>query len=264
MDDEAELLVPAPRLAQVLQFRLHPSGDAAVPRRLGFPVAGQEGLGIGRAHDLAIEVQFGIAPLGIHLVQDRGVEPFGQGAVARDMGGHQDDPVRGDQARLHQRQGVPRRGVGDGGLLGFGLVEGRQGAAAAPAQQDHVGIAQLLAGVAHGRPQVQGDLLHDQGVVDAAIAAVSGQDVHPRLGEEAHDRQARRPADGVHGDQHRVRGRFRADQGRPRRDQAHRTAIGVLEGRRVARDDGDRRPGDGRACAHSAGSATTLRTGGSL
>ena len=126
-------------------------------------------------------------------------------AVAADVGGQQHDAVGGDQAQLGQVGAVAGRAGGHRRVLRLLLVEHRQRAAAAPAGQHHLGVAQPVLGVLDALAEILDDLLHQQRGVGAAEPAVAVDDVMAGTGQRVDHRQVGAAADRVHEHQHGVR-----------------------------------------------------------
>ncbi len=125
--DEAELLVAATGCRQFGELLLDPHGDSAVAVDLSLPVALEELGCVGRLVGVVrvVEIEFRIAPGGVGLVEDRGVEPLGERAVTADVCGEQHDAVGGDQPEGRQVGAVAGRTGSDGRELGLLLIEQR-------------------------------------------------------------------------------------------------------------------------------------------
>ena len=122
-----------------------------------------------------------------------------------DVRGQQHDAVGRDQVELGQVGPVAGRARGDRRVLGLLLVEHRQRAAAAPAGQHHLGVAQPVLGVLDALAEVLDHLLHQQRRVGAAEPAVAVDDVVAGPGQRVDHRQVGAAADRVHEHQHGVR-----------------------------------------------------------
>src|SRR5699024_1542042 len=194
--------------AQVGQGLFDPGGDPTVARHLCLSVPNQELLRVGGTVRVVgvVQVEFGVALVRVVLVDDGGVHPLGECAVSRDVRGQQHDTVRGLELQRGHVEGVPGRGVGDGGFLGLLLVVQRQGTAPAPSGEDDVGVTPAFSGVTYARPQVLDHLFHDQRDVAGRIAAVAVGDVVPGAWHRVAHRQVRTAPDGVHEDDDGVGG----------------------------------------------------------
>ena len=111
------------------------------------------------------------------------------------------------------KSGPPPHGLaGHGGVFGLRLVKGRKRAAAAPAQQNDVFIAQFFFRMAYRIAQINGDFFHIQGRVHAAIAPVTGQHMNAVAHKFIHDGQPPRTANRVHGHKAGIGLRLGADK----------------------------------------------------
>jgi len=124
--------------------------------------------------------------------------------VAADVGGEQHDAVGRDQPELGEVRTVARRARGDRRVLRLLLVEHRQRAAAAPAGQHHLVVAEPVLGVLDALAEVFDDLLHQQRRIGATEPAVAVDHVMARTGERVDHRQVRTAADRMHEHQNGV------------------------------------------------------------
>ena len=124
-----------------------------------------------------VDVELDVALERPVLVEDRRVEPLGHGDRAADVRGQQHDAVGRLQSRAGEVDGVARRRLGDRRVLGLVLVEQRQRAAARPAAEHHLLVAEALLQVGDAGAEVEHALLQDQRGVVAAIARVAVDDV---------------------------------------------------------------------------------------
>ena len=140
--------------AQLFQQVLGPGGDPAIARALLLAEGGHEVGGIRRLVEGIgrVDVELQVPLVGIELVDHRRVDPFGEGLGARQVGGDEDHAVGRRQAGADQVDGIAGRRLGDGGVLGLGLIEERQRAAAGPADQDDLLVAELVLAWRSTRP----------------------------------------------------------------------------------------------------------------
>ncbi len=204
--DECELVLRPACGLELGEFLLDPLGDSPVTCDLRRSIALQELRRVGRLIGVVgvVEVQLGIALGRVGLVEDRRVQPLGEGAVAADVRGQHHDAVGGDQPQLRQVRTVAGRAGRHGRFLRLLLVERRQRAAAAPAGQHDLVVAQTILGVLDALAEILDDLLHQQRGVGAAEPAVAVDDVVAGVGQRVDHRQVGAAPDRVHEHQHGI------------------------------------------------------------